>query len=314
MQLLLKLFKSAPFLPEITDNEEVKAKYKYWRIRIMYSMFTGYVLYYLTRKSFTFAMPGIVEELHLDKGELGIMGSAFALIYGLSKFFSGVLSDQSNPRYFMAFGLIVTGILNIFMGFSSALWMFVLVWALNGWFQGFGWPPCVKLLSHWYSHSERGSWWSSWAVSQNVGGFLTPWFVGICFAALGWRFAMIAPGVVCIFGGLFLLNRLADVPQTLGLPPIEKFRNDYPEKKAPEEESQKLSSKEIIISVLKNKYIWMLAIAYFFIYFVRAGMGDWTAFYMMEAKGYSRLTASGCVSLVEAGGFLGMLSAGWLSD
>jgi OPA family sugar phosphate sensor protein UhpC-like MFS transporter len=314
MNRLFNLLQPAPHLPEIADQAEIQSDYKYWRIRILYSMFIGYAFYYFTRKSFVFAMPGIMQDLGYDKSQLGIMGSVFAITYGMSKFVSGILSDQSNPRYFMALGLILTGILNIFMGLSSSLFMFALLWGLNGWFQGFGWPPCVRLLSHWYSHSERGSWWSTWTVSQNVGAFIIPWIVGICLHYWGWRMGMYVPGLFCILGGLFLINRLADTPQSLGLPPIEKFRNDYPSTKSSVNEEQELTSKELIMGVLKNKYIWFLSIAYFFIYVVRVGIGDWTALFMIEAKGYSQIGANGFVSLFEVGGFFGALLAGWISD
>ncbi|MBA3957057.1 MAG: MFS transporter [Parachlamydiaceae bacterium] len=310
----LNIFKPAPHISELTDPEQVKSDYKYWRIRILYSIFIGYAFYYFTRKSFIFAMPGIMQELNLDKSQLGIMSSIFALTYGASKFFSGVLSDQSNPRYFMAFGLIVTGILNIFFGMSSSVFMFAIFWGLNGWFQGFGWPPCVRFLTHWYSHSERGSWWSIWTVSQNVGAFLIPWIVGFTLQYFGWRAGMYVPGVLCIFGGLFLVNRLRDTPQSLGLPSIERFRNDYAGKKPNDSEEQELTTRQLVMGVLTNKYIWMLAIAYFFVYVIRMGIGDWTSLFLIEAKGYSRLGANGSVSLFEAGGFFGSLCAGWISD
>ncbi|MDR3623521.1 MAG: MFS transporter [Chlamydiales bacterium] len=314
MNLLFKKLKPAPHLPEIANTAIVKEKYNYWRIRILYSMFIGYAFYYFSRKSFVFAMPGIMQELQLDKSQLGIVSSIFALTYGISKFASGVLSDQSNPRYFMAFGLICSGILTIFVGFSSSLYLFAILWGLNGWFQGFGSPPCVRLLSHWYSHSERGSWWSSWTVSQNVGAFLIPWIAGICLHYYNWQLAMFAPGLLCILGGFFLINRLADTPQSLGLPPIEKFRNDYISQKRNDHEEEELSTRSLLLSVLKNKCIWILAVAYFFIYTVRVGIESWTALFMIESEGYTPIYACGLVSLFEVGGFFGGLSVGWISD
>lgn len=215
----MKLFKPAPHIPEIEDPEIVKETYNYWRIRILYSMFIGYALYYFTRKSFTFAMPGIEQDLHFDKSQLGLLGSIFSITYGLSKFASGILSDRSNSRYFMAFGLIMTGILNICFGLSSSIFLFALFWGLNGWFQGCGWPPCARFLTHWYSHSERGSWWSTFNVSHNVGAFIIPWIVGFCLYYFNdWRYAMYIPSVICILGGCFLINRLRDTPQSVGLP------------------------------------------------------------------------------------------------
>jgi MFS transporter, OPA family, sugar phosphate sensor protein UhpC len=316
LSALLNLFKPAPYVDEIEDAEEVRQKYNYWRIRIIYSTFIGYALYYFTRKSFTFAMPGLIDDLGYDKSQLGLLASILSITYGISKFASGILSDRSNPRYFMAFGLMMTGVFNILFGMSSSLLMFAIFWGLNGWFQGFGWPPCAKFLTHWYSQSERGAWWSSWNVSHNVGAFVIPWVVGASLHYWGWRYAMYVPGVICILGGLFLLNRLRDTPQSLGLPAIEKFRNDYPAHGShSHDEEQELTAKEIIIDyIIKNKYIWLLAAAYFFVYVVRTAVNDWTALYLLETKDYSRIGANGCVSMFEVGGFFGSLFAGWSSD
>lgn len=312
---VLELFKPAPHISEIENPETVKKEYKYWRIRIFYSMFIGYALYYFTRKSFTFAMPGLIEDLGLTKGNLGLLGSILYITYGISKFASGILSDRSNARYFMAFGLAITGLCNIFFGLSSSLLLLALFWGLNGWFQGFGWPPCARFLTHWYSQNERGSWWSSWNVSHNVGAFVIPWIIGACLQYSDWRVAMYVPGIICLFGAVFLFNRLRDTPQSLGLPPVEVYRNDFGGVSKQDLDGKQPSTREMLVEhVLKNKYIWMLSIAYFFVYIVRTGVNDWTALFLHEQKGYSRLGANGFVSLFEAGGFVGSLCAGWASD
>jgi MFS transporter, OPA family, sugar phosphate sensor protein UhpC len=313
---VLNFFKPAEHLKEIEDPQIVKKEYRYWRMRIFYSMFIGYVFYYFTRKSYTFAMPALMVDLGYDKAELGILGSILYITYGLSKFASGVMSDQSNPRFFMAFGLIITGITTILFGFSSSLILFALFWGLNGWFQGWGWPPCARLLTHWYSQSERGTWWSVWSTSHNVGGFLIPIIAGACAEYYGWRYAMIIPGILCICMGFFLMNRLRDTPQSLGLPSIEKYRNDYVDLKSKDGKKEKeLTTKEILFTyVLNNKWVWLLAIASFFVYIVRMAINDWSALYLIEAKQYTMIQANACVSLFEIGGLFGMLVAGWLSD
>lgn len=116
--------------------------------------------------------------------------------------------------------------------------------------------------------------------------------------------------------GFFLINRLRDTPQSLGLPSIERFRNDYPISQKDSEKSEKeLTTKEILFDyVLTNKWVWMLAIASFFVYIVRMAINDWSALYLIETKNYSMIKANACVSLFEVGGLFGMLTAGWLSD
>ena len=225
-QAILTLLKPAPHVPEILDKEDASKAYQYWRIRTFYSMYVGYLFYYFTRKSFTFITPFLVTDLGLTKANIGILASTLSIAYGISKFTSGVLCDRSNPRYFMGIGLILTGFCNILFGMSSSIWALTIFWGLNGWFQGFGWPACTKQLTHWYSRTERGTWWSACTTSHTIGGFLIAYVAAYAAIWWGWRYAMYIPGVICIFAGLWLINRLRDIPQSLGLPPIEKFKNE----------------------------------------------------------------------------------------
>lgn len=45
--------------------------YGYYRTVIFAAMFGGYSLYYFNRKTFSFVMPSLVEEIALDKDDLG---------------------------------------------------------------------------------------------------------------------------------------------------------------------------------------------------------------------------------------------------
>ena len=312
---ILNFLKPAPHRKEIDDPEVVKKEYRYWRLRVFYGMYIGYVFYYFTRKSFTFAMPALMQDLGFDKTQLGILGSILSITYGMSKFLSGILGDRSNPRFFMATGLILTGLFNIFFGLTSSILFFAIFWGFNGIFQGWGWPPCARLLTHWYSQKERGTWWGVWNTSHSVGGALIPLIAAFCAQFWGWRFAMYVPGCMCILVGFFLMNRLRDTPQSLGLPTIEKYRNDYPDSSNHNVQEKELSVKEILFSyVLNNKYIWVLAISYFFVYVIRTAINDWSVLFLVETKGYSLISAGACVCWFEVGGIFGSLAAGWASD
>lgn len=312
---LRKSLDPAPHIEPIEDQDSVKSAYAHWRARIFYSMFIGYALYYFTRKSFTFVMPTLMRDLGFDKGQLGLLSTVLAISYGISKFASGIMADRSNARYFMAYGLILTGLFNIFFGFSSSLFFLALFWGLNGYCQGFGWPACARLLTHWYSQSERGRWWSTWNTSQHVGGAILPLVTACVAQYFGWRTAMFFPGMVAIFGGFFLINRLGDTPQSVGLPAIEKFRNDYPDRLEADKEERELTPKEILFDhVLNNPFIWLLALSYFFVYIIRTAVNDWTLLYLVETKGYSQLGAGSVVFWFEIGGIFGSLLAGWSSD
>lgn len=312
----LDFLKPAPYLPITKSEAEIAGSYRYWRMRICYSIFLGYALFYFTRKSFTFAAPALAAEFGFSKGELGLLGSILYLSYGISKFVSGVMSDRSNPRYFMATGLIITGILNIFFGMSSSFWLFALFWGLNGWFQAWGWPACCKQLNYWFAHSERGLWYGICSTSHNLGGALIPLLAGFCAVTFGWRYAMFVPAGCSILMGFILIERLRDVPRSLGLPTVEDYKNNSII--APEQQTTKhssLSVKEILFKqVLNNKYVWIFSLSYFFVYVVRTAINDWTIFYLTEAKHMTDMIANSGVFWFEVGGFFGMIVAGWGSD
>ncbi|BDM63370.1 regulatory protein UhpC [Shewanella sp. NFH-SH190041] len=298
----------------VMKETEVDTTYKKWRINILIGMYVGYTAYYFTRKSLNFIAPTLLTEHLLTKETLGIMSTLFYIVYGLSKFFSGIISDKSNPRWFMGGGLIITGIVNIIFGFSTSTAMFITLWIINAYFQGWGWAPCSKLLTSWYSKSERGTWWSIQNTSHNLGGALIPVLVGAIALHYGWRYGMFIPGLVAIVCGLFVCWRLRDKPETMGLPSVGEWRHDELELKQ-EAASVKADTKTIIVNfILKNKAIWLLSITYIMVYIVRTSINDWSNIYLTEARGFDILTANSTLSYFEIGGFLGSLFAGWGSD
>ncbi|MCY9851004.1 MFS transporter [Vibrio mediterranei] len=296
------------------DSASVDTCYRYWRFHIMLGMYLGYAGFYLTRKTFNYTAPALIADLGLDKGDIGMMGTMFYLMYGLSKFVSGIISDRSNPRYFMGIGLIASGVVNIVFGLSSSLFVLASLWILNAWFQGWGWPSCSKLLTTWYSRTERGFFWSLWNTAHNVGGAMIPLLVGFLTFHYSWREGFIIPGVISVLIGLFLCWRLRDKPTSMGLPTVGQWRNDKLEL-AQENDGVGLKPKQILWSyVLNNKYIWLLAFSYVLVYIVRTAINDWGNLYLTEQHHYSLINANASVSLFEVGGFVGSLVAGWGSD
>ena len=214
----------------------------------------------------------------------------------------------------MGLGLIATGVVNILFGFSSSLWAFALLWALNAFFQGWGSPVCARLLTAWYSRTERGGWWALWNTAHNVGGALIPMVVGAAALHYGWRAGMIIAGGLAILAGLYLCWRLRDRPQAVGLPAVGDWRHDALEI-AQQQEGAGLTRKEILTRyVLANPYIWLLSLCYVLVYVVRAAINDWGNLYMSETLGVDLVTANSAVTMFELGGFIGALVAGWGSD
>src|SRR5262249_23868729 len=130
----------------------------------------GYGVFYFVRKNYSFAMPLIEQQLGLSKSSLGLILTLHGVVYGISKFANGVIGDRADGRKFMVVGLVGSAVVNIFFGFSGGLVAFGILWMINGWFQGMGFPPCARLLSHWFSPKELATKMSFWNVSHSLAG------------------------------------------------------------------------------------------------------------------------------------------------
>jgi glycerol-3-phosphate transporter len=308
----IELFKSAsPAERKIQDPAEIKKTYRRWRIQILASIFVGYAIFYFLRKNLSAATPALLQDLHYSKADVGKIWSTLYLVYAVSKFVNGIFADHSNPRYFLAFGLMLSAIFNLLFGFSTALTTLCVVWALNGWFQGMGATPCTKSLVQWFSLKERGTYWAIWSSSHQVGGAAIMVLAGWLTAHYGWRSAFFVPSLIGMIVGLALLFTMRDSPESIGLPSIEKFHGE----KETDSAETKYSMKEVLFNyVLNNKFIWLVAIGNFFVYIVRYGAMDWAPTYLVEAKGSSITGAALKVAAFEVTGIAGSFAAGYISD
>jgi OPA family glycerol-3-phosphate transporter-like MFS transporter len=308
--------------PKVQVSTEAEdATYKKLRLQVFLGIFIGYAAFYLVRKNFALAIPDILNEHpEFTKAMLGTAMTGLSIAYGVSKFIMGSVSDRSNPKYFMPLGLILSCAILFFVGTNK--WVFgsitlmVALMTLNGWVQGMGWPPCGKTMVHWFSTKERGTTVSVWNVAHNIGGALVAtialWGVTL-FNDWGAKFYFNA-----IFAGLcavIIFFLLKDTPQSCGLPPIEKYKNDYPLDYDAEKHEKNFSYKEIFFDyVLNNKFLWALAFANAFCYFVRYGVVDWIPTYLQTVKGYSFKDSSIAWSLYEWAAIPGTIICGIVSD
>jgi len=309
----------APFAEPLPAGD-VDPSYRRLRRRVFAGIFVGYAGYYLVRNNLALAIPDLLREHpEYTKAALGTALTGLSIAYGVSKFLMGSVSDRSNPKYFLPLGLLLSsGIMAAFGLFDAAratLVTIIVIQAVNGWVQGMGWPPCGKTMVHWFSTKERGLTVSTWNVAHNVGGALVANFalVGVLlFHDWGAKFyfnALIAALIAVVVW--FLLE---DTPQSRGLPAVEHYKNDFPPGYS-ESHEQTLGFRQIFLEhVLPNRYLWAIAVANAFCYFVRYGVVNWIPTYLETAKGFSFRESSIAWSLYEYAAIPGTIVCGWLSD
>src|SRR2546421_9283671 len=253
---LLKPFRPAPPAEvQLTDPEVVAPKYHYWQKRVLLSSIIGYATFYFVRANLPIAMPLMERNLGIHKQQLGLFLTLHGVLYGVSKFANGFLGDRANARAFMAFGLGASALMNVLFGFNSAVVTLGLIWMANGWFQGMGFPPCARLLAHWFPPKQLASRMSIWNISHSIGGGMIVILCGY-LVVINWRLAFFVPAAIAFVCVIFIWLTLPDTPSSVGLPEVEGTQR-HSEK----HESRQEFRDFVIKRGFLNKYIWIVSLA-----------------------------------------------------
>ena len=346
------------------NTTKTTKSFLYWQWRTIIVTMIGYALFYFVRKNFSFAIPGLSAEYGITKTSFGIIMTLVTIVYGLSRFLNGYMADRMNARFHMAIGLLLCAIANYAFGFGadiSALItgeesgpqftnMMVLVFGiillLNNLFQGSGFPPCARLLSHWIPANQLATKMSIWNTSHSVGASIVAILCGYVMGTLGmnmaanpeivasiaanlhvdmadaermqsviesashygaWRWCFWIPATIALAGSLFIFAFLRDTPSSVGLEEIHRINKKGNEGGA----EYKAFLRKM---VFRNRWIWILGISNFLVYIVRFAVLDWGPTFLKEARGMSLSDAGWTVAVFEIFGILGTLCFGWLTD
>ncbi len=301
--------------PSVSATDYVDQSYRYWRVRVMYSMMVGYAVFYFVRKNMAIASKPITDEFGFSNTQWGTVLSAATIVYAISKFLSGVAADRVSPRYLMSIGLVASALINIGFGFGSSLSFFVVAWGANSIFQGMGMPPCSRLLTSWFSKRNIGKAWGIWNASHQIGAAVIVIWAGLLIEHFGWRYAFFVPAGLALVVGIWLYFRLADSPEGLGLPVVEVYDQTYPTGEGvTSAETATPFLKVFREHILSNAWVWLVSIANFFVYVVQIGMLDWGAKYLTEYQGFTIEHASFTLASFGLSGMVGAYVAGYLSD
>lgn len=309
---MFNFFKTRPDLP-LSDGskEEMQTRFKRYQWHVFLGLVFGYAVFYVVRMSL-----GVVKKPMLDAGivtieELGVMGSAFFFTYAFGKFSNGFLSDYANIGRFMSFSLLLSGVTAVFMGFNTTAFFFVLLWGLNGWFQSVGSAPSCVSLFQWFSPKQRGSRYSIWGGSRNIGEGITWILTASLVSYFGWRAGFIGAGIAAIAAAICMFFILKDRPQTYGLPDSATAFDEEPEIKKKNDPKE---TRRAQLFILKQPAVWLIALACAMMYSSRYAMSSWAVLFLQEVKGYSLIDAGFAMSTYPIAGLAGAILSGIISD
>ncbi|GAB5367276.1 hypothetical protein AAMO2058_001216300 [Amorphochlora amoebiformis] len=275
-------------------------------------IYTAYVSYYIAQKNYAFWLQALIEEEGWKQEQAGAFGSAFQISSGISKLFNGPVVDAFSPTLALAGSLMVISVSNgLMFRFSQGATINLLLWTINGVFQGVGWPALARIFISWFPDPKtRGTWYSILSTNQNVGSTLVPLLLPACMKAGGWKAGLSIPAMVSLIVSIILFALLKDSPTTGQSQPEEsklKTKKSQPKPNTREEEAGG-AWKVVLIR------LGLLGMAYFFISIIRQGIADWSNITLKEEMKFSKEQSSQCLVMYETGAFIGGLAGGIASD
>ncbi len=317
---LISHFRISRPAPEKLPEEEVDAAYKRYRTRTFWGVTAAYTLYYVCRMTLGVVKQPLIDGGVLSASQLGIIGSAFYFVYAVGKFTNGFIADYCNIRRFMAAGLGVSALINLALGVLgllhgplgigslTLLLCFSILWGINGWMQSMGSPPGTISLSRWFPLKTRGTMYSIFSSTPQLGKAVSMIVTGFIVAAVGWQWGFLAAALAGIVGTVIALVFISDTPESRGLPSVQELAGE------PLRTLDKKPVKDLQKWVFKHPGIWVIAISTAFLYITQHAVSDWGVLFLQKQKEFSLERATQVIGIAEVFGVIGNLMAGWLSD
>jgi len=317
---LLSHFRISPPAAEKLPPGEVDAAYKRYRTRTFWGVTAAYTLYYVCRMTLGVVKQPLIDGGILSAGQLGIIGSAFYFVYAVGKFTNGFLADHCNIRRFMAVGLGISALVNLVLGILGLLYgplgiasmvmllSFSILWGLNGWVQSMGSPPGTISLSRWFPLKTRGTMYSIFSSTPQLGKAVSMIVTGFIVAAVGWQWGFLSAAAAGVVGTVIALVFISDTPESRGLPSVQELSGE------PLRELDKKPVQDLQKWVFRHPGIWVIAISTAFLYITQHAVSDWGVLFLQKQKAFSLEGATQVIGIAEVFGVAGNLMAGWLSD
>jgi OPA family glycerol-3-phosphate transporter-like MFS transporter len=283
-----------------------------------------YTSFYLCRYNFSYANKAIADEFHFTKSDISTILMLNFIAYGCGQIVNGLLTDRIGGKRAMLIGAIGTVTVNVFFGAASfwgMLWLFSLLWGLNGYVQSFGSPGFIKINSSWFSEKQRGTFAGIFGFMINLGRLLAnkllpALLAGFTFMGMWyvppqhWRWLFWIPAIVASVVAIVLAVVVKDTPEECG------YKNLFPGELDHADIDIRSNLKTVFKVIAGNHIVWIMAAAYACTGAVRQSVDQWFPRFFQEVHHLDMTGAK-----FQWLGFLipfvasaGSLLSGWVSD
>jgi MFS transporter, Spinster family, sphingosine-1-phosphate transporter len=248
------------------------------------------------------ASPLIQKEFHLSDAEVGLLGSAFLLVYAVAAVPFGFWADRGVRKTVVAAGVAIWSLATLFTGFARSFPQLFVSRAVLGIGEAGYYPAGTSMLSDYFPQEQRGRTMSIWGAGSTFGiavGFAGGGYIAEKF---GWRSAFFfaaVPGILFALLAFGLREPLRGSAEKVGRA-VERIHD---------------ASFRNFVDLLRIRTLRATILSQTLLYFVLASNAFWLPILLTRRFNLSVGKAGLLAGVVlVAGGLIGTLAGGWIAD
>ena len=268
--------------------------------------FTGF-FNYADRQAIFSVFPLLEKELGLDSVQLGLLGSSFALVYGICAPFAGNIVDRVRRKSAVLGGLFTWSVICSATALSRTFIQLLFFRAAEGLGETFYFPAAMSLISDYHGKRTRsramGTHQTSVYAGTIAGGFLG----GLIAEHFGWRSSFIVFGACGVILGFVLMKLLVEPARGAA---------DFRDYGAPlHDVTQKMPIAEFLKVIWTTPTVLILMVAFMLDNFVGMVLLTWMPKFLYD-KFHLSLALAGLTAtiFIQLASMVGSPVGGWLAD
>jgi MFS family permease len=244
----------------------------------------------------------IQKEFHITDSQVGLLATAFLLVYAVAALPFGFWGDLGVRRTVIGVGVTIWSLATLFSGFAANYIQLFLSRAAVGIGEASYYPAGTSLVSDYFPHEQRGRVMSIWGAGSVIGIAVAYAGGGYIADHFGWRsafFIAAVPGLLLALLAFTLREPLRGSMERVG--PAIKRTSD--------------ASVRTFINLMRIPTLRAAILAQTVLYFVLASNAFWLPTVLHRRFDMS-VTGAGLLSggVLVAGGLIGTLLGGWIAD
>lgn len=269
---------------------------------ILLSLWLAFLLTFVTRLSWSTLMSDINEALDFTVAQSSNLVSAFYIGYAITVLPGGILSDRMGYKKAILGSLgmmaIVTALMSTIQSYEMAFAYRVLLGVVSGPLQS----ACLSAIGDLFTDKQKGTATGIFLTCTSFGITVINSYAPSVSSSFGWPAAFLVTAAIPLIVLVFCYFSL---PKTQKKVEVESNSAEH---------TEKLSLKDSMLMIVKDKNILLLCIAGFFATGTTWGVTNWTNLYMTNNVGVSTVFAGTIMSIYGIAALIAKPASGLLSD